>query len=680
MISETQAFDAARVLTRNSIDKLIEREMQNATTTGDPTWQLVFAADEVWDDVLSGLCRQWFGLPDAAPFMVAGRFQWDWRLGSAVPYPGHFLSPSRYIFQPRPGGEVARIGSLHGTAVNTAFRGWVTSLRDKGLTPTAPDGTPAPLGRAFFDALPRPTGGTPEDCTAQDERLAVILVGALIGFLPTVEGNLRQSLNEWLLDDTFWSERAVLRFGDPIAPASLAKIRTALQRSMMLRPSPEVVWRRATCDHTLGPVQVRTGETVVVGIVSATHELLESHDVDEGMVFGGWRAEWPQGSSIPTHGCPGHDIAMGTLCGIMTGLLERKEALRPTAFPLSFRMEGDMPAALRTPEELSFLKQAVVASVEMRKKMLPKGVPHVGSPPAPSAAADAAARPLRLLVGGDSWFSFSKVPGLNHSDIIKQLAGVQILLNQATPGLLLNALAGEPEKPGVPDTSRIAQLCTQFAQLAAQGKTPDAVLISIGGNDVVSGALRTYIKDISKLGMSAKDIKDMIAADGELLAGGLDNLMDGPSGTMRGRVQTILDKLRAHCKRADGPVPVIWQAYDFPVPDGRNWGLLGPTAPERPTSVLYGPLQDLGYKDLADRAAIMKKVVVRYNVMLAALSQGPYSGQLIHADLTGTLNGTTADNAYRADWDNELHATVSGFKLLADKLSANYLMKVVPGP
>jgi len=502
-----------------------------------------------------------------------------------------------------------------------------------------------------------------------------VLLGALIGFLPTVEGNLRQSLNEWLLDGSFWSLRASLPpaipIGAPIPPAVLL----ALRRSMMLRPSPEVVWRQATRDHALGPVAVRTGEKVVVAIVSATHERLEADQVDEGMVFGGWRGSVPAGTPVPTHACPGHDMAMGTLCGILTALLERPEALRPTGFPLSFRMEGDMPqpvaiTARTGPRPASGLR--VTTAVELRR-------PGEPSPVVQKRMRKAAQAGLRILVGGDSWHAFSSVPVRpTHSDLIEQLQaldpGIEVLENQARNGQFLRDFAGTPSTRG-----RVDQLCTKFVQLKALGRTPDAVFVSAGGNDVVNDTIKTYVRNIGGLGLTPKQITDMIKAGGELLDDKLRALMDGPDGVMRTQVRTVLDKLAARCTDAQGkPVPVFWQGYDFPVPDGRNWGLFSPSRPERPNSVLWRPLTELGFTSLADRAAIMKKVVDRYNDMLKALGQGPYLGQLMHVDLRGTLNGTLAGDAYQKDWDNELHPTPKGFKSLAAQVVTGHLAPRFP--
>lgn len=672
-ITEDEAFTEARRLTTIALDKLIKREQDNAASAGDPVWRLRFGAEEVWDDVLEGLCRLWFGLPSApdAP-MVPGSFSWDWKPGKPVPYPGHFLSPSRYIFQPQPGGEVARIGSLHGTAVNTAFRQWVTALRDNNEVPKDPNNNPARLGAAFFDAFPRPVGGTAQQNEAQDELVAVIVLGAMIGFLPTVQGNLRQSLNEWLQDGTFWSLRAGLTAPSSItsvADPKLGPVRTALQRSMMLRPSPEVVWRRAVRDHMLGQLQVHTGETVVVSIVSATHEKLEQGQVDTEMVFGGPNA----GSAVPTHACPGRLAAMGTLMGIVTALLECKEALRPTPFPLSFRIEAPPTPAKAPQPRQAKLRLAALSALKTKEKKMKKDLDFsslVGS----AAPQSTAARPLRLLSGGDSWFGYPF-----GTDLAAELAarpGVKVI-NQGANGTRLDVFAGKPAVPGHSDTSGIGRLCKMFVQLAASGVAPDAILISAGGNDVVDDVLRTYINDISALNLTPAEIKALIASDKEINDTALKNLMDGPNGVMRKQVRLILDKLKAQCKRTDDSfVPVVWQAYDYPVPDGRI-----PIVPikKNPFSVLWRPLSDLGYTDIGDTFLIMKKVVDRYNKMLADLStSAEYKDQLIHADLRNTLIATVAGNAYEAHWDNELHPTNSGFQKLADKLFTNHLAALMP--
>jgi hypothetical protein len=97
---------------------------------------------------------------------------------------------------------------------------------------------------------------------------------------------------------------------------------------------PDMVWRTATGAHQLGAVQVQAGETVVIGIVSATQEALGAGRTDVYPVFGGERA-----GSHPTHACPGYEIGMGVLLGMISGVLEAG-TLRPMPSPLTVLLIG----------------------------------------------------------------------------------------------------------------------------------------------------------------------------------------------------------------------------------------------------------------------------------------------------------------------------------------------------
>lgn len=627
-VSRQAAFDQSLRLARDALATLVRRENEAAWFRGEDKWQLTFGAKEVWDETLEGLCRLWFGLPaaGASALIQPGNFRWDWDPRSAVRYPGNFVSPSRYIFQPQPGAEVRRIGAVHGTTMNAAFCAWVKELRDAGSTPKAPDGSPAVLAQAIFEAFPRETGGDAAAHARQDGLVAETLLGALIGFLPTVEGNLRQSLNEWLLDDTFWALRAS---PDP------TQIEAALRRSMQLRPSPEVVWRRATTAHALGDVAVRNDETVVVGIVSATHELIERGSDDVSPVFGGTRTP---GAGHPTHACPGYGIAIGTLLGIVTALLEVKGSIRPAPSPLSFRREGTV------------------------------SVPPGRSAP-PSRAAPAAPRPPLaktpgagrvLLVAGDSWLNY-----IGYAHNFPQAALGTCLAQQ---GFEVVNLAQSGKSLAKMAANDLDALCAKFRGLVQQGKTPAAILLSAGGNDVIDKILLSYVLPFRHG------------------AGGLDEaptlaLMDGQAGAMRAQVRKILDRLGKDCCVEVGvdrlsepvrvPVPVLWQAYDHPIPDGRS--VFGP--PENPRSWLYPSLLERGYVTLDSRFALMREVVDRYNRMLAGIAaEDTYRGRFVHADLRGTLLHTLAGDAYQREWANEMHPTPAGFEKLAQRLVDDHLL------
>ena len=340
-IGEAESFALARSLSRAVLSKFIDGAKQIPVPADASRWDLNLDATEVTDLVLVGLCQHWFGLPGEAaagaerPPIVPGRFRWDWKDDEPPTYPGHFTAPSRYLFQPNPGKLVASFGQRYGAALTAAAEKFLAPHRRQGTVPKTPDGVDAPLAAAVLASFPEPADGV---------AAARGLVGALMGFLPTVDGNLRLSLNEWLRDGSFWSLRIALRAaaGSPYEKAK-GVLDAPLRQAMLLRPSPGMIWRRATTDHTLGAGQcpVRRGQTVALSIASATQQSLERSPQDPEAIyaiFGGNRAVAPH----PTHACPGYHAAMGVLLGVLSAFLEVDEAMRPSNAPLAFTFEGPM--------------------------------------------------------------------------------------------------------------------------------------------------------------------------------------------------------------------------------------------------------------------------------------------------------------------------------------------------
>jgi hypothetical protein len=164
------------------------------------------------------------------------------------------------------------------------------------------------------------------------------LIGVLMGFLPTVDGNLRATLYEWVNDRSLWDHQLgyqAAAAGKPYDKAH-AVLLPKLIRTLQLRPVPELTWRIALRNHRLGGVDVRAGETVAISIVSAMHECLANDDPDIYAVFGGKR-ERGAGISIPTHACPGYEMALGVLLGFFAALAEFAD-MRPTLSPMALKM------------------------------------------------------------------------------------------------------------------------------------------------------------------------------------------------------------------------------------------------------------------------------------------------------------------------------------------------------
>jgi hypothetical protein len=209
--------------------------------------------------------------------------------------------------------------------------------RAAGTVPSTPSGQPARVGAAIFN----------DPLAADPDWFARTCVGAMVGFLPSVDGNFRATLNEWLRDATFWRLRLQLagQSGADSFGAAKAVLWGPMERTMQLRPSPELVWRTARKPHRLGHLRVRQGEHVVVAIVSATQHDLETGQPGVLPIFGGVRGPRGPKAGHATHACPGYQAGMGVLLGLYSALLSVGEDMRPSPAPLSLTLGGPLPVA-----------------------------------------------------------------------------------------------------------------------------------------------------------------------------------------------------------------------------------------------------------------------------------------------------------------------------------------------
>ena len=271
------------------------------------------------DDVLAGLARHWFGLPDGHHVQAAPR-DWAWQADSSAPprCPGHFDTPSRYFFQPLPEQTAAEEqGRRHGRQLLAAVTAWVAQGRAQ------PDSLQGCLTPRLFAAL----------AGESDAVLASTCIGVLMGFLPTVDGCWRRALMDSRADERLWLARArMLALGEP-RQQGLAQIepllRPWLEQALLRHPVPDAIWRTARREHALGPVpRITEGRRLVLGLMSGTQVQWQAREAgglaaqscpaDLSLLFGGRRQA---GGAHPQHACPGQEAAMGLLLGMSAGLL-----------------------------------------------------------------------------------------------------------------------------------------------------------------------------------------------------------------------------------------------------------------------------------------------------------------------------------------------------------------------
>lgn len=340
-IDKKSAFQSAFEFTGEVLREFMQVEKDFAPLLKRKRWELNLDVKEVCDKVLARLCREWFGLPadpppenpeeDTRP-LTPGSWRWDWKEGEPTIYPSQFTAPSRYIFQPHPNDDVKSYGERFGRALTESLDVFIRPFQQSKSVPKTPLGKDAVLASAILGAFP--------DVKADDNIVARTLAGVLMGFLPTVDGNLRLSLNEWLRDGTFWALRTAWAQSDSADAYDKAKslLEKPLKEAMQLRPSPELVWRRVRGDGVqIGKERLVDGETVVLSLVSATHQSLRENKIDVAPIFGGMRTK---DGPHPTHACPGYEAGMGVLLGMLAALVDVKERMRPSPAPLAFTFEG----------------------------------------------------------------------------------------------------------------------------------------------------------------------------------------------------------------------------------------------------------------------------------------------------------------------------------------------------
>lgn len=323
-IREDQAYDETYRLVTQRLSTLRTALPAREAAAGVPV-----DLPELCEMVIGQLCTRWFGLPDpAGDYMTVG--PWSTESRTTPTCPGHFVSASKFVFSPRPSETVRQ----HGRHQGRLLREVVTEFLR--LAPPAAFG---PLTRDIVQAL-----GDGQVTAANADLLGRTVTGILLGFGPTVLGNLRTVLYRWVSDRSLWDLQAALRDADGPAPHGYmlanATLRKPLVDALLARPTPEVVWRTAREDHTLQGVEIREGDRLIVGIASATQADLAAGVRDIYTVFGGSRTpgDWA-GDAAPLHACPGYSMGMGVMLGLFGALLDAG-TLRATSSPNTLVLSG----------------------------------------------------------------------------------------------------------------------------------------------------------------------------------------------------------------------------------------------------------------------------------------------------------------------------------------------------
>lgn len=287
-IREEPAYEAAFGDSRNYLVKLLDT-FESVTGRREAPVDLI----EFGRWVLASLCRKWFGLPDGV-LMKHGTKADDLTQDGIPRCPGHFGTVSRYIFSPHPMAPVEGPARKHGEMILGAVKSMLRERKD--LTPLV-DG---------IAKLPELQG--------QEDLVAKTVAGVMLGFPPTVLGNLVTVLWGWNESMLLWDLQQDMAAAAALDYDSAKRVlREPLLQTMRKKPVPYMIWRTAAAAEPSGEGPCE-GRTVVVGLGSAMDD-----EGNEMLMFGGDRKEGSRYKT--THACPGYEMAMGVMLGCAAALL-----------------------------------------------------------------------------------------------------------------------------------------------------------------------------------------------------------------------------------------------------------------------------------------------------------------------------------------------------------------------
>jgi hypothetical protein len=253
-----------------------------------------------------------------------------------------------------------------------------------------------------------------------------------------------------------------------------------------------------------------------------------------------------------------------------------------------------------------------------------------------------------LIAEGDSWFDYPMLHDI-----------VEALEDDHNYKVRTAAHFGDTAESIAYEDNQLDKLRKVFAELKEDNKTPKAVLLSCGGNDVA------HIFDIllnhKKSGLPA--LNDAI----------VDALL---KVRLKAAITSLISSVITFSKHYFGTaLPILIHGYGHPVPDGRGFPVLGLAGPWlKPGFVAKGYVSTdpQTVAELQQNANLVKNVLKRFNDVLIEIAAIPeFAGIVKYVDLRDIFSDVLAANAYQQDWRDEMHATPPAFKRAATRIASN---------
>jgi hypothetical protein len=258
-----------------------------------------------------------------------------------------------------------------------------------------------------------------------------------------------------------------------------------------------------------------------------------------------------------------------------------------------------------------------------------------------------------LVAEGDSWFDYPFF-----EDVLEAL--------EDEHGFTVRSVAhhGETAAGMAYEAGQLRKLHAAIRDLAGEGHTARALLVSCGGNDVVDALA-------SLLNHGASGLERV---NRSVLEGVLRQQIPAAIASLVGSVHAFSEQYFG------GRRPVLLHGYAAPVPDGRGYPLLGLAGPwlkpvfARRGHVTSDPQHD---EELESNRDVMAELMRVYNeeVLPAVVeASGP---AVFQVDVRAALTNELAGRRYEESWRDEMHATARGFKAVAS-VFARRIAEVAP--
>lgn len=293
-ISEQKAFELAINSTTLRLDAAVAKSLDGTRNR--------ISLRHLAVNVFADLCKHWFGFPQ------------DPELPKGYQSMESFQAAARYIFSPNPSDLVENQAKHLGDKVLSEMEAYVAETRT--YLKEQHGAISGPLFQKITD----------------NKQLARTLTGLIQGFIAPTLGNFLSIMHNLCETEELWRLQQSWFLQRP-QQANLIDLAEEVIRPAIIKYMryPNLLHRTAVKDLKLGGVDIRSGDRVVLGLVSATREAQDKREI----FFGG---HYGKGAKAPVHACPGQPMAFGVLLGMISAVLEAG-TLEPEPTPLTISIK-----------------------------------------------------------------------------------------------------------------------------------------------------------------------------------------------------------------------------------------------------------------------------------------------------------------------------------------------------